>query len=642
MIVQISDASAATYWKDVIALYRTSDDGVELWVDNFGNPNEAIITSTTYTINQWHHAAAVIRATNDRSVYLDGGGKVNGTTSITTPTLDRTLIGAMGPSDDLDKYMDGQISHIAIYNVALTDDEIALLAGGAFPFMIRPESLVAYWPLIDDDLDHTGNGYDMTAYNTPTYTAGHPADIDPYIKHILAHYKMNDNEASATIVDVFGNDATWSNISDGSDRNTNSSGDSVTDSVRGRALDTQDGTGYIEIPVGSGTPHDNAFFKKGSMIMTVKPQFNYNDATNQSLPTLYYDGSHYIGLWYAALSDLWRLRIRWNDTNYDLDSAAYSDNDSLQRYHKILIAWDADKDFALLAIDGQVNDSANVTAAPTSSHPVKFYFGAWQDRSEDFDGIIDEIKIFNEAILPYGAFFTDEQNDFANPHADIIFHADFEGANETARLTDKIASDVGTLVNQAQIVSGAALVGGYGFDSNGTDDGVWWDGASIFDMTGGSLSFWFNLQAHGGNDIMFAMNATDIGNGANSFDIRDVAGDGSISLRMNAQGSNLGTITMTNNIATGTWHHCRVTWTDLTSSSWTMKLFIDGVLEGSSTETTAMDGSFDHIILGRISKTETFGQNCFMDQVTITDNPNTPEIWTAFGKPIIMPLVNKR
>ena len=67
--------------------------------------------------------------------------------------------------------MNGDLAHIAIWNVALTDAEIASLYNGGIgldPRYVRSANLVAYWPLIRNDLDYIG-GYNLTAYNSPTF-----------------------------------------------------------------------------------------------------------------------------------------------------------------------------------------------------------------------------------------------------------------------------------------------------------------------------------------------------------------------------------------------------------------------------------------------------------------------------------------
>ena len=71
--------------------------------------------------------------------------------------------------------MDGQIAEAAIWNVALTDGEIASLAKGFKPTRIRPQSLVFYAPLIRN-LQDTRKGMALTNNNAAT-VAAHPRVI---------------------------------------------------------------------------------------------------------------------------------------------------------------------------------------------------------------------------------------------------------------------------------------------------------------------------------------------------------------------------------------------------------------------------------------------------------------------------------
>jgi hypothetical protein len=108
---------------------------------NFASPT----TVATVSLNTWHHACAVFAANNDRSIYLDGGNKVSETaTTVTLSTLDRSRIGV--------SYIDtspfsGDLAEVAFWNAALTDAEVASLAKGFSPTMVRPMSLRSYYPL---------------------------------------------------------------------------------------------------------------------------------------------------------------------------------------------------------------------------------------------------------------------------------------------------------------------------------------------------------------------------------------------------------------------------------------------------------------------------------------------------------------
>ncbi len=124
---------------------------------------QSAVTSTTVSVNTWHHAAAVFAANNDRRAYLDGGGKGTSATSRTPVGLDRMSIGRAGDSTP-GIYMSGRIAEVGIWNAALSDDEIASLAKGASPLLVKPANLVAYWNLFGrscPEPDIVG-GFDMT------------------------------------------------------------------------------------------------------------------------------------------------------------------------------------------------------------------------------------------------------------------------------------------------------------------------------------------------------------------------------------------------------------------------------------------------------------------------------------------------
>jgi hypothetical protein len=72
----------------------------------------------------------------------------------------------------LGAYADALIAEVGIWNVALTADEIASLAKSMTCDKVRPQSLVAYFPLIRD-LTEIRSGLAVTNNNTAT-VANHP------------------------------------------------------------------------------------------------------------------------------------------------------------------------------------------------------------------------------------------------------------------------------------------------------------------------------------------------------------------------------------------------------------------------------------------------------------------------------------
>ena len=86
-------------------------------------------------------------AADDRNVYLDGGNHVQQTDNSAPANLDRAAIGQLYQDGSWYYPMSGTIALPCIWDVALSPDEIAALGAGAHPLMIRPDNIVAFWPL---------------------------------------------------------------------------------------------------------------------------------------------------------------------------------------------------------------------------------------------------------------------------------------------------------------------------------------------------------------------------------------------------------------------------------------------------------------------------------------------------------------
>jgi hypothetical protein len=105
-------------------------------------------SSTVVTDLGWHHAASVRASPTDRRAFLDGGGKGSNATSVSITPTDLRL----GQHMNGQERHNGQLAHVAGWNVALTDDEIAMLGAGRLsPLMVRPASLKFYFPYLGRD-----------------------------------------------------------------------------------------------------------------------------------------------------------------------------------------------------------------------------------------------------------------------------------------------------------------------------------------------------------------------------------------------------------------------------------------------------------------------------------------------------------
>lgn len=94
------------------------------------------------TLNQWSHFGAVFVSSTSRFAYHNGvAGAEN--TNASTPVVTQTHIGSVIGI----QFAAGDIAEAAIWGVALSASEMGLLAQGYAPSLIRPGSLLGYWPL---------------------------------------------------------------------------------------------------------------------------------------------------------------------------------------------------------------------------------------------------------------------------------------------------------------------------------------------------------------------------------------------------------------------------------------------------------------------------------------------------------------
>lgn len=106
-------------------------------------------TAGTFTASTWQHAAGVFASTTSRTAYFNGtAGTVNTTDS--DPSIsgfNRTLVAARRNSAGVGAFGNTRVAECGIWNVGLSNGEIAMLAAGYSPLMVRPLSLVFYAPL---------------------------------------------------------------------------------------------------------------------------------------------------------------------------------------------------------------------------------------------------------------------------------------------------------------------------------------------------------------------------------------------------------------------------------------------------------------------------------------------------------------
>jgi hypothetical protein len=133
--------------------------------------------SSIAVANAWNHSAGVFRDDSYYFVQVNGQTSYNISGTAIPTSIDASYVGAVSTAGVLSRYFNGLIAEVAIWSAALTETECAALWRRRSPLTIRPQSLVAYYPLGgfwgQTDLDVWKSGLDLTATNSPTWD-NHP------------------------------------------------------------------------------------------------------------------------------------------------------------------------------------------------------------------------------------------------------------------------------------------------------------------------------------------------------------------------------------------------------------------------------------------------------------------------------------
>jgi hypothetical protein len=134
-------------------------------IENEGSGIDFGAGGGNYTVGSWHHAAVWFQGDTSRKTFFDGSAGSEETSSSVALPFNGTGIGIDIDASARTNPMDGEIAEAAIWDVILTNDEVAMLAAGATPLMVRPGSLAGYWPLYT-----TGTEPDWVGDNPMTET----------------------------------------------------------------------------------------------------------------------------------------------------------------------------------------------------------------------------------------------------------------------------------------------------------------------------------------------------------------------------------------------------------------------------------------------------------------------------------------
>lgn len=144
ILAGLFDSNGGGSNQDRMELFANSD-GTVAWQNTGSVGFGAASTSTTYSLDTWQHACGVEISASSRAVYLNGAGKGTNTSSVTLGNYDTVGVGRRTIASGFP--FNGDLGHIAMWNVALSDGQVASLAAGLNPKQMLPGNLVFYAPL---------------------------------------------------------------------------------------------------------------------------------------------------------------------------------------------------------------------------------------------------------------------------------------------------------------------------------------------------------------------------------------------------------------------------------------------------------------------------------------------------------------
>lgn len=143
-------ASGSAFNRNSFRLLVSPGDVIQAMTGSGASTNGGA-TTTTITAGSWFHACGVFTSATSRAAYLNGGGKGTGSTNLTPAGIDRTSVGLGDGSAANTEFAPsgtGSIAEVGVWDIALSDAEVALLSTGVSPTLVQGAHLIAYWPLL--------------------------------------------------------------------------------------------------------------------------------------------------------------------------------------------------------------------------------------------------------------------------------------------------------------------------------------------------------------------------------------------------------------------------------------------------------------------------------------------------------------
>ncbi|MFC1721128.1 LamG domain-containing protein, partial [Patescibacteria group bacterium] len=533
------------------------------WRNDSGVSNN-VVGSTTTNDNEWHFGAVVGDGVN---IYLYVDGALDASPSSFVgggQVITKSSIGALDRGG-ISNYIDAQADDVRIYDRALSADEVRQLYNAG-----------------------------ESKFNTSKKTGLQDG--------LVGHWTFDGPDMVSNVADVSGQGNTGY-----------LNGQTATTSVRGKlgqALEFDGDDDYVLI----GDKSSLEGLSEASIEVWVKTTNNTSDGiiVSKGIGA----GATYI-LWQDNIAS---ISLRTNTFSFAVGSGAAlsrvegsANANSVNEWTHLVGVWTENPESIKLYVNGTL-DQQNTTLSSVSmvSDTSLAIIGAYSDNSSNFNGALDNARIYNRALSAdevrqlYNAgeskFNTSKKTGLQDG---LVGHWTFDGPDMVSNVADVSGQgNTGYLNGQTATTSVRGKLG-QALEFDGVDDTVnIYDSVSL-DITGAvAASFWMKLDSLPGfTDSIYLVgkgyvdgyaseyiyNVTFKGNGVGGADsdLFFYIGDGSSFSNIETQ---------PNNWQVGTWYHVVSVWDGATDSGG-MRFYIDGTLNNtgassvSSIQSSNLDGA---------------------------------------------------
>ncbi|MCP3683870.1 MAG: LamG domain-containing protein [bacterium] len=458
--------------------------------------------------------------------------------------------------------------------------------------------------------------------------------------YLIGHWKCEDNAASTVVLD---DESKIGNMT----ASANTSTLTVTDEW-GTGLQLDQGSSeYFEITLPTSGDYDPAnWVTLYSIEIKFKPNFDIDVATSQYLFSLL-NGSEVLRYFYDSGDNRYEERkAGYISLPTITDPSNYSNrtNDDLRKLHTIKICFDTSNGHHWRYFDGILESSISTTEA-WSADPTTLSIGRYSTIYGSHT--IYDVKVYETPIISYGAYFTGNGSvNTAIAHKNISLYTPLNSL--TGGGTGITGGSGLTVTGSPSLATGVDGVSNSAMEFNASGEYVNVPSSGNIDLSKGSISFWFKSNVSFTDSAAhFIFGSRGAGSTAGDFRINKWT-DNAFYFILTDSGSTTRYILFTNTqLGTNwtSWNHYCCRWDDTNPVNGTlhMSLEVNGIWidpntdSGVSTSWTSATPLTNYAIGNDILDTSRDADG-IIDEFYITNDPNTPQIPTANGIPLHIPL----